>query len=150
MASIPGGAYPAYADAQLRELIERVRAGRALERHRLARPPGALFRLFADYYGAVPEGVLNDRWLTTSWVTTALRFRPLQKLADRVPEARRHERQGRPHARRARPTATRARPSTPSSRAARREKWECVRGIDKSFGYNRILAARRTSSRRAS
>ncbi len=60
-------AYAAYADLHVRDLIERYRpdvlwndiewpdAGKHDGTHGLA-------RLFRDYYAAVPEGVVNDRW----------------------------------------------------------------------------------------
>jgi alpha-L-fucosidase len=136
MASMPGGAYPAYADAQVRELVARYAPD--VLWNDIAWPTGQdeLFRLFADYYAAVPEGVVNDRWLTASWVTTALRFRPFQKLADVF--VKRAVRSGKADLTPPRPPHCDARtPEYASFPTARPEKWECVRGIDKSFGYNR-------------
>jgi alpha-L-fucosidase len=137
MASVPGGDYPAYADAQVRELIERF--GPEVLWNDIAWPtrPEALWRLFADYYEAAPEGLVNDRWLTPSWVTRALRVRPLRALADRL--LRRLVRSGKADLTPPRPPHCDTRtPEYAVFPTARREKWECVRGIDKSFGYNRI------------
>lgn len=137
MASVPGGDYPAYADAQVRELIERF--GPEVLWNDIAWPtrPDALWRLFADYYEAAPEGLVNDRWLTPSWVTRALRVRPVRALADRL--LRRLVRSGKADLTPPRPPHCDTRtPEYAVFPTARREKWECVRGIDKSFGYNRV------------
>jgi alpha-L-fucosidase len=136
MASIPGGAYPAYAEAQVRELIARFEP--EVLWNDIAWPTGrdALWRLFADYYEAVPEGVVNDRWLTRSWLSDALRLPPLRRLADRLVE--REVRLGRADLTPPRPPFCDVRtPEYSVFPEARREKWECVRGMDKSFGYNR-------------
>ncbi len=54
-------AYVAYADGQWRELIARYRP--AVLWNDITYPPGAdVLRLFADYYDAVPDGVVNDRF----------------------------------------------------------------------------------------
>jgi alpha-L-fucosidase len=136
MASMPGGAYPAYAEAHVRELVARYAPDVLWNDIAWPTRRDALFRLFADYYAAVPEGVLNDRWLTASWVTTALRFRPLQKLADVF--LKRAVTSGKADLTPPRPPHCDARtPEYASFPTARPEKWECVRGIDKSFGYNR-------------
>lgn len=53
--------YSAYADAQFRELIERYRP--SILWNDINYPPAAEpLQLFADYYTAVPEGVVNDRF----------------------------------------------------------------------------------------
>ena len=136
MASMPGGAYPAYADAQVRELVARYAPDVLWNDIAWPARQDALFRLFADYYAAVPGGVLNDRWLTASWVTTALRFRPLQKLADVY--LKRAVLSGKADLTPPRPPHCDTRtPEYAVFPTARPEKWECVRGIDKSFGYNR-------------
>ena len=137
MASVPAGDYPAYADAQVRELVERF--GPDVLWNDIAWPtrPEALWRLFADYYEAVPEGLVNDRWLSPSWVTSALRSRPLRAVADAL--LRRLVRSGKADLTPPRPPHCDARtPEYAVFPTARREKWECVRGIDKSFGYNRV------------
>jgi alpha-L-fucosidase len=139
MASMPRGAYPAYADAQVRELVARYAPD--VLWNDISWPTGQdeLFQLFADYYAALPEGVVNDRWLTASWVSSALRFRPLQKLADFF--LRRLVESGKADLTPPRPPHCDARtPEYAVFPTARREKWECVRGIDKSFGYNQYSA----------
>jgi alpha-L-fucosidase len=136
MASMPGGAYPAYADAQVRELVARYAPDVLWNDIAWPTGPDALWRLFADYYAAVPEGVVNDRWLTASWVTKALRFRPFTKLADRF--VRRQVQLGKADLTPPKPPHCDTRtPEYAVFPTARSEKWECVRGIDKSFGYNK-------------
>ena len=57
--------YVAYADAHVRELIERYRP--AVLWNDICWPSGGdLPALFADYYNTVPDGVINDRWLEAS------------------------------------------------------------------------------------
>lgn len=137
MASVPGGDYPAYADAQVGELVERVAPDVLWNDIAWPAPPAALWRLFADYYTAVPGGLVNDRWLTRSWLTNALRFRPLGTLADRLLE--RHVRSGRADLTPPKPPHCDVRtPEYAVFPDVRQKKWECVRGIDKSFGYNRV------------
>ena len=132
----PRGDYPVYAEAQVRELIARVHPD--VLWNDIAWPTGlpALLRLFADYYNTIPEGVLNDRWMTPNWLTSVLRVRPLRRMFDLAVK------------RAIRRTGTDLTPPRPAHcdvrtpeyaayPAARRTKWECVRGIDKSFGYNR-------------
>ena len=48
-------------------------------------PPhhGALWRLLSDYYDAVPEGVVNDRFLPApAWLARTLRVRPVARVVD--------------------------------------------------------------------
>ena len=54
--------YVAYADAHVRELIERY-APSVLWNDICWPAGGDLPALFADYYNAVPDGVINDRWI---------------------------------------------------------------------------------------
>ena len=86
---------------------------------------------------------MNDRWLTPSWVTCARSCACARCARSPTAGCERlvRERRGRPHA--AAPAAlrrahARVRGASPTTR---REKWECVRGIDKSFGYNRASRA---------
>lgn len=139
LAGIPGGDYPAYAEAQVRELIERYEPSVLWNDIAWPTDEATLFRLFADYYAAVPEGVVNDRWITPGWQIKMLRLRPVRRLADRLLHRA---------IVRAKEPASLQPPAPPHYDArtpeytvfptARREKWECVRGIDKSFGFNRL------------
>ncbi len=60
----PSPEYGAYAQAQYRELIERYRP--SILWNDIAYPAhGGYLRLLADYYEAVPDGLVNDRWMQT-------------------------------------------------------------------------------------
>ena len=61
----PGRDYLDYATAHVRELIERYHP--SVLWNDICWPGGGnLAELFADYYNAVPDGVINDRWLQPS------------------------------------------------------------------------------------
>lgn len=137
MAAIPRGEYPAYADAQVRELIRRYEPSVLWNDIAWPTDEATLFRLFADYYEAVPEGVVNDRWITPSALIRALRFSPVRRLADRL--LYRTIRKAKDQASLQPPPPPHYDARTPEYAVfptAREEKWECVRGIDKSFGFN--------------
>jgi len=136
MASMPRGDYPAYAEAQLRELVEQVEPDVIWNDISWPTDPARLYRLFADYYNAHPDGVLNDRWTPDSLFFSALRIRPLRALLNTV--AKRHfAKEGATLAGRPPPVYDTRTPEYAVFPGIRSEKWECVRGMDKSFGYNR-------------
>ncbi len=129
-------AYAAYIDAHWRELIERYQP--AVLWNDIGCPPGLnLHKLFADYYNAVPEGVVNDRfgqfalgqegsarYRATLWfIKTVVPW--LMKLSGGMAASA-----GGVHADFRTPEYTAARQIT-------RHKWEACRGIGHSFGYNR-------------
>jgi alpha-L-fucosidase len=136
IAAAPGGAYPRYADAHFRELVERVRPDVLWNDISWPGDRSSLLRLFADYYNEIPDGLVNDRW------TPVLPWGRLMRLGfvrrrfnARVKAAvLRHGGALTP------PPALHCDTRTPEYASfpdVRREKWESVRGIDKSFGYNR-------------
>ncbi len=127
----PSPEYGAYAEAQYRELIERYRP--SILWNDIAYPVhGRYLRLLADYYNAVPDGVVNDRWMQTGEDLRRAMAKPLyRRLADLV----------------ARRVMLNPAPSDPGvpfdyttleyivSRKILPRPWECVRGIGNSFGY---------------
>jgi alpha-L-fucosidase len=138
-AGAPGGAYPAYAERQTRELIERYQP--SVLWNDISWPLGQkrLNRLFADYYAAVPEGVVNDRWRTPSLASLMLRSGfARRRLDDRVRRAmaRHPDRSGGvipppvPHSDFRTPEYARF----PDIQV---KKWEATRGMSHSFGFNR-------------
>lgn len=136
LASVPRGDYPAYAEAQVRELIAAVEPDLLWNDIAWPGSEAPMLRLFADYYDAVPDGVVNDRWLCETPLRRALRSAPLRALFNSA--AKRILRL--PGARYAPPRPPHFDARTPEYDvfgSIRREKWECVRGIDKSFGFNR-------------
>lgn len=135
LAAIPRGAYPAYAEAQVRELVRRYRP--SVLWNDIAWPStGARLRPFvADYYASVPDGLINDRWMPWSPAIRAARSSVVRRLVDAA------------NARATRSTGGLVPPKPPHFDVrtpeyvvfddVRREPWECVRGMDQSFGYNR-------------
>jgi alpha-L-fucosidase len=129
-----GRDYADYAAAQVRELIERYRP--SVLWNDIAWPDGEqLPALFADYYAAVPDGVVNDRWTGASGFFEAMR--------DAV--ARQHFNDGM----KTRLAAAGGEVTTPapphcdfrtveyaSGADMGGAKWESCRGLGLAFGYN--------------
>lgn len=137
--SMPGGDYPAYAMAQVRELIERYEP--SVLWNDISWPTGFddLLKLFADYYNAVPEGVVNDRWVHASLMSKVMRLKTARRVFDYV--AQRHIAknpksvegvipQPVPHSDFRTPEYTRF-------ATIQKKKWEATRGMSYSFGFNR-------------
>jgi alpha-L-fucosidase len=134
LASIPRRHYPAYAEAQVRELIDRYRP--SVMWNDVAWPAEAkrLWPLFADYYRTVPDGVVNDRWLPWSPLLALSRVDVGRRVIDALTR-RQMRRDGglvppRP------PHFDVRTPEYVALPDVQATPWECVRGMDKSFGYN--------------
>lgn len=135
LAAVPRGAYPAYAEAQVRELIDRYRPSVLWNDIAWPGPAKELWPLFADYYRSVPDGVVNDRWMPWSPVMGAARNEWVRRAADSL------------NARATRSNGGIVPPKPPFFDVqtpeyvvfddVRRLPWECVRGMDHSFGFNR-------------
>jgi alpha-L-fucosidase len=134
LAAVPRGDYPAYAEAQVRELIARYRPSVLWNDIAWPAPGRELWPLFAHYYDAVPDGVVNDRWMPWSPALSATRLAPVARVLDAaVARGARQERGIIPP----RPPYYDVRtPEYTTFPDVQRDHWECVRGIDKSFGYN--------------
>ena len=139
MGSTPDGPYPDYAEAQVRELIERYEP--SVLWNDISWPAGqdAMNRLFADYYNAVPDGVVNDRWLSASLETNLLRNPEARRAMDERIKARIRKHPESfdgiipapvPHSDFRTPEYARF----PDIQA---KKWEATRGMSHSFGFNR-------------
>jgi alpha-L-fucosidase len=132
----PDPTYRDYAEAQVRELIDRYRPD--VLWNDIAWPFGGarLRRLFADYYRAVPDGIVNDRWMPRTALWALLRLRIARRAFDAA--ARRMEERADggivpprpPHFGFRTPEYTTFEHTPP-------DPWEACRGIDRSFGYNR-------------
>jgi alpha-L-fucosidase len=135
LAAVPRGDYPAYAEAQVRELVARYRP--AVLWNDIAWPStgSQLWPLMRDYYDAVPDGVLNDRWMPWSPAMGAMRFSAARRAADAL-NARLSGREGGIVP----PKPPHFDVRTPEYAVFDRvppDPWECVRGMDRSFGFNR-------------
>ncbi|MFC9994982.1 alpha-L-fucosidase [Nocardia sp. NPDC127526] len=135
-----GSDYRDYAEAQVRELIDRYRPD--LLWNDISWPTGQqrLNALLADYYNTVPDGVVNDRWRTANFLQQVMGLRPLRWCFDQLMK----------RALRADPgVADRAStpPPVPHSDFRTPEYtgfdtiqdtyWQQDRGIGGSFGFNR-------------
>ncbi len=142
IASTPRGEYPAYAEAQVRELIERYQP--SILWNDIAWPSGldAMVELMSDYYRAVPEGVINDRWMHRSWIMRLLSLPPITRLVDFLMKRAIRKAAERGEAQQGvippRPAHFDFRtPEYTSFKERSRGKWEATRGMSPSFGFNR-------------
>ena len=134
VAAIPRGDYPAYAEAQVRELIARYRPSVLWNDVAWPATGRRLWPLFEDYYAQVPDGVVNDRWLPWNPALGAARWGPVRGLID-AGSRRAAQREGGLVP----PTPPHFDVRTPeyvSFSEPQPFPWECVRGMDRSFGYN--------------
>ncbi len=126
--------YADYAEAQLRELIARYKP--SVLWNDIAWPDEArLPRLFADYYAAVPDGVVNDRWMGNIPLLTALRDPAARQSFNATIKARIAAADGELES-----------PPPPhcdfrtveygTGAAMADKKWESTRGLGLAFGYN--------------
>lgn len=138
-ASLPGGAYPATAMAHLRELIDRYRPDILWNDIKWPTSLGDTFKLFADYYNRIPDGVVNDRWSNPAPRDRWMKIRPLRWLADQAMKkaiAKNPEMvEGFMPARI--PHSDFRTPEYRRFDKIQRRKWESTTGIGSSFGYNR-------------
>jgi alpha-L-fucosidase len=95
--------------------------------------------LFADYYNAIDDGVVNDRWMPASWRTRLLGLKFARRLLDASIKRRMKKRRGdgggvvppKP------PHYDFRTPEYTSFKEISARKWEATRGMSHSFGYNR-------------
>lgn len=134
VAAIPRGDYPAYAEAQVRELIDRYRP--SVLWNDIAWPSDGrrLWSLFDDYYRQVPDGLVNDRWLPWSPLLAMSHFGVGRRVIDAITrrEMNRHGGLVPP----APPHFDVRTPEYVVFPTVQSTPWECVRGMDESFGYN--------------
>jgi alpha-L-fucosidase len=132
----PRGGYPDYAAAHVRELIARYHPSVLWNDISWPESASRLATLLGDYYAAVPEGVINDRFMTWSPTWAVGRTRLAQYVIDRA--VARSAKKGRgviPPKPRYFDVRT---PEYTVFDHVQRAPWECVRGMDHSFGYNRM------------
>jgi len=134
LAAVPRGPYPAYAEAQVRELIERYSPSVLWNDVAWPARAGDLWPLMVDYYRAVPDGVLNDRWMPWSPAFRAARWGPVAKLINRATAASARKSGGlvapRP------PHFDVRTPEYASFEEIQTRPFELVRGMDHSFAHN--------------
>ena len=131
-------AYARYVDAHYRELIDRIKP--SVLWNDIGYPPdGDSEGIVATYYNQIAEGVVNDRWRKSAkWIKGLLGLWPVNKVAEwgiRQMIAKRGL------AIDEMPTNAHYDYRTPEYATAaeiKETKWECCRGIGRSFGYNRM------------
>ncbi len=125
-------AYAAYADAHLRELVDRYEP--SVMWSDIAAPPAFDLPAFlADYLRRVPDGTINDRWKVASPVLARPRVRravnaTVRAALPRLPETGPSS---------GHPLADFRTPEYSSPPAATNHKWEATRGMGAAFGINR-------------
>ncbi|MCP4004497.1 MAG: alpha-L-fucosidase [bacterium] len=140
--SAPGGDYPAYAEAQVRELIERYSPDVLWNDITWPTGLGRMLSLMADYYHAVPHGVINDRWMHHGPALRLLSHRPVQWLADALINRSNRRAAAKGEGKKGvvppRPAHSDFRtPEYTIFDEITSYKWEATRGMSASFGYNR-------------
>ncbi|MCB1028570.1 MAG: alpha-L-fucosidase, partial [Microthrixaceae bacterium] len=135
IAAVPGGDYADYADAQVRELIDRYRPDVLWGDIAWPGNRRSLAALIDHYRSVVPDGVVNDRFMPRSVLSGALTTRAAAALIDRgaVWMARREGGIVPPMP----PIFDTRSPEYTVLDHIEHTAWESVRGIDRSFGYNR-------------
>ncbi len=139
MGSTPGGPYPAYAEAQARELIERYEPAVLWNDISWPTEQDRLNRLFADYYAAVPEGVVNDRWVARDPDKSPLRDPAARRVLDERIKARMaaHPEEYEGVIPQPVPHSGFRTPEYARFGDIQAKKWEATRGMSHSFGFNR-------------
>jgi alpha-L-fucosidase len=118
----------------VRELIARYRPSVLWNDIAWPTPGKELWPLFAHYYRQVPDGVVNDRWMPWNVLMEATRLSPVQRVIDKGAQRSAQRDAGivppKP------PYFDVRTPEYTTFPDVQRTPWECVRGMDKSFGYN--------------
>lgn len=138
MLAVPvGEAYRAYAEGHVRELIDRYRP--SVLWNDISWPGGGnLADLFASYYNAVPEGVINNRWRESNpdrnaLATAGIRLagKAVQRLWRVLPDSRKTFSMPEPA------WADFTTPEYAQFNKIVKKKWESTRGVGHSFGLKR-------------
>jgi alpha-L-fucosidase len=134
-----GSAYRDYAEAQVRELIIRYRPDILWNDISWPTDQARLNALFADYYNTVPDGLVNDRWQTGSRAKKIMGLPPMRAAFDAIMKtliSRRPDFVDSIKPPRV-PHADFTTPEYTQYETTQVTKWETVRGMGNSFGYNR-------------
>ena len=140
MASTPGGGYLDYAERQVRELIDRYEP--SVLWNDISWPTGSkrLYTLFEDYYRAVPDGVVNDRWVTASRAGNLRKNKAARRALDaalKAAMARRRPEDQKGIIPQPVPHSSFRTPEYAAFKTIQAKKWEATRGMSHSFGFNR-------------
>ncbi len=118
----------------MRELVERYRPSVLWNDISWPAPAGRLATMLEAYYWAVPDGVVNDRFMPWSPAWELARTAPARRLLDRLAARSAAADKGivppKP------PMFDVRTPEYTVFDSVQPTPWECVRGIDRSFGHN--------------
>jgi alpha-L-fucosidase len=129
-------AYADYAAAQVRELITCYKP--SVLWNDIAWPSKAdVPQLFADYYAAVPDGVVNDRWFAEDALFNHLRDPKARADFNTMMKARIAASDG-PLESPAPPHCDFRTVEYGMGTIPKEKKWEACRGLGLAFGYNRV------------
>ncbi|HEY1709327.1 MAG TPA: alpha-L-fucosidase [Rhizomicrobium sp.] len=137
MGSTPGGDYPTYAEAQTRELIARYQPSVLWNDISWPTEQPAMLQLFADYYNAVPDGVVNDRWMPMTPERAVLRDPERRRALDAMLKPRMQKARSKGIIPQLPPHCDFRTPEYAAFDGIEAKKWEATRGLSHSFGYNR-------------
>lgn len=127
--------YRAYAAAQVRELIDRYKP--SVLWNDIAWPNAEdLPELFAYYYDAVPDGVVNDRWMGTAQLFESLRDPAACASFNAVVKARIEQVGAHAQGGGSKPPHADFRTVEYGTGDGIDGKWESTRGLGLAFGYN--------------
>jgi alpha-L-fucosidase len=127
-------AYADYAAAQVRELVARYKP--SVLWNDIAWPAkNAAAPLFADYYAAVPDGVVNDRWFAEDGFFNSLRDKTARDPFNQMMKARIAAAIG-PQENPAPPHCDFRTIEYGLGAIPANKKWEACRGLSLAFGYN--------------
>lgn len=135
--SVPGGRYPAYAVAQVKELVDRYRPSVLWNDISWPTPLAKMTETFAYYYNTVPEGVVNDRWTPVTWQSWLMRFKTMRKRFDAKMKPRMARAKSKGMIPAEPPHYDFRTPEYVSFPDIQKRKWESTRGMSHSFGFNR-------------
>ena len=133
--AVPRGGYPEYAAAQVRELIDRYQPSVLWNDICWPAPREELIPILEYYYQAVPDGVINDRFLCWSPLWKMARYEFVRKIINNAAAKSAKKEAGLVPPK---PEFFDVRtPEYTTYDEIQSVPWECVRGMDHSFGYNR-------------
>jgi alpha-L-fucosidase len=137
MGSTPGGDYPSYAEAQTRELIARYKPSVLWNDISWPTELEPELQLFADYYNAVPDGVVNDRWLPMTGQRAALRDPEKRRALDTMLKPVLQKARSKGIIPELPPHCDFRTPEYAAFDEISEKKWEATKGMSHSFGFNR-------------
>ncbi|MGB6114765.1 MAG: alpha-L-fucosidase [Comamonas sp.] len=135
--SVPGGKYPKYAVAQMRELIDKYKPSVLWNDISWPTPLNKMTETFAYYYNTVEDGVINDRNMPMTWRSWLLRIPFFSRRLDAKLKPRMAKAKSKGMIPAEPPHCDFRTPEYASFPDVQKRKWEATRGMSHSFGFNR-------------